>query len=388
MANTPSAAHRPLWRRILRQGTTIVFTLLAIALAIGLMILGQTVLADRAAEVEAPPATAPLAVTALPLTLEDGYHVTRRFPGQIEAAQRTTMAFEQGGTVAMIAVDEGATVQAGDLIARLDTRLIAAEQARLTAARRALEAQAELARRTTTRQTELRNRGFASNQAVDNVTLQLAELEARIAEIDASLVSVDLQLEKSQLHAPFDGTVATRLVDTGGAVGAGQTILSLVETAGAQMRVGLSPNIVAGLEDATNLEAVFAEDRYPVTLASVLPELDSATRTRTVLLDFEGGALPPLRETGTLILQQYVAERGAWVPLSALQDAPRGLWQVMILTETKGQMTVATEAVEVLFSDGARAYVRGTFADGTRIIPDGPHRVVAGQPVRLTAEAG
>ena len=383
-----TAPQKPLWRRILRQGVTLVFTLLMIGLAIGLMVLGQNVLADRAADVTPPDATTPMQVTTARLQLEDGYSVARHFPGQIEAGQRTTMAFEQGGTVAFLAVDEGDRVAPGTLIARLDTRLVEAEKTRLEAARRALEAQAELARRTTDRQTELRDRGFASAQAVDNVALQLAELEARIAEIDASLVSITLQLEKSELRAPFDATVSTRMVDTGGAVGAGQAILSLVETGGNQFRVGLTPDIVDALAETADFEALFDGKRYPLALASVLPELDSATRTRTVLLNFTGDDLPPLRDTGALVLHQEVAEKGAWVPLSALQDAPRGLWRLMTVPETAEKTQVGSEAVEVLFSDGARAYVRGSFENGARFITDGPHRVVTGQTVRLAEEAG
>ncbi len=383
----PATPQKPFWHRILRQGMTLVFTLLAIALAIGLMILGQMVLADRAADVDTPAATAPMTVSTARLTVEDGYRITRHFPGQIQAAQRTTMAFEQGGTVATLAVDEGDTVTQGALVARLDTRLIEADQTRLLASRRALEAQAELARRTTDRQAELRERGFASNQAVDDVALRLAELEARISEIDASLVSVALQLEKSELRAPFDAMIASREVDTGSAVGAGQAVLSLVESGGQQFRVGLTPDVVQTLSGTAAFEARFAGQSYPLTLHSVLPELDGATRTRTVLLDFEDGDLPPLRDIGTLVLDQYVAERGAWVPVSALQDAPRGLWQLLTLPEKAEDLTVGTEAVEVLFSDGARAYVRGTFSDGMRFIPDGPHRVVSGQTVALASGA-
>lgn len=380
--------HKPLWHRILRHGITLVFTLVIIGVAIGLMVLGQGVLADRASAVTPPEATSPMQVQTARLKIEDGYSVSRRFPGQIEAGQRTTMAFEQGGTVALLAVDEGDQVAPGTVVARLDTRLVEAERSRLQATRRALEAQAELARRTTNRQTELRDRGFASAQAVDNVALQLTELEARIAEIDASLVSVTLQLEKSELRAPFEATIAARMVDTGGAVGAGQAILSLVETGGQQFRVGLTPDIVGALSQTTKFEALFDGEKYPLALDSVLPELDSATRTRTVLLNFTGDNLPPLRDTGTLVLRQKVAERGAWVPLSALQDAPRGLWRLMTLPEAEGTTEVGSEAVEVLFSDGARAYVRGTFEDGAPFVTDGPHRVVKGQTVRIAGEAG
>ncbi|WP_222869507.1 Multidrug resistance protein MdtA [Roseobacter fucihabitans] len=376
-----TALSKPDLNLIVRQAGTRVFTLLLIGVAIGLVIVAQSHLAARAQAVTAPDATAPMAVLTAPLTLEDGYQVMRRFPGQIEASQRTNMAFEQGGTVAQLAVDEGDTVSAGALIARLDTRMIEAEQTRLGAVRRALEAQAELARRTTDRQTELRERGFASRQAVDNIALRLIELEARIAEIDASLISIALQLEKSELRAPFPATVSTRLVDTGGAVGAGQPILSLVQTHGQQFRVGLAPGVVDTLERSAAFEAVFAGTAYPLEFHAILPELDNATRTRTVLFNFTGDGLPPLRDIGTLALHQQVKERGAWVPLSALQDAPRGLWRLMIVP--KGASTVQSEAVEILFSDGERAFVRGTFAPGTRYITDGPHRVVKGQSVRV-----
>lgn len=373
---------KPLWRRILRQGVTLVCTLLVIAASIGLIVTAQSGLAQRAAEVVAPQATLPMQVATAQLNLENGYSVTRKFPGQIQAAQRTTMAFEQGGTLALLAVDEGDTIAAGTLIARLDTRLINAEQTRLTAVRRALEAQAELARRTTERQTELKDRGFASKQAVDNVALRLTELEARIAEIDASLASITLQLEKSELRAPFDATVSTRLVDTGGAVGAGQAILSLVETGGQQFRVGLTPGMVTALSEQSQFQVIFGGNSYELTYESILPELDSATRTRTVLFNIAGDDLPPLRDTGMLVMTQQVVERGAWVPLSALQDAPRGLWRLMTV-ENGTQATVQSEAVEVLFSDAERAYVRGTFKNGARYIIDGPHRVVKGQSVRI-----
>ncbi|MBW4708134.1 efflux RND transporter periplasmic adaptor subunit [Roseobacter sp. YSTF-M11] len=385
---TSAAADKPLWQRLIRQWLTLVFTLFMIGIAIGLMILGQSVLAERAAAVTPPQAAPAMHVQTDRLVLSEGYEVPRRFPGQIEAAQHTVMAFEQGGTIAHLAVDEGDRMTAGTVIARLDTRLIDADRTRLMAARRALEAQAELAKRTTRRQTELSERGFASLQAVDNVALRLAELEARIAEIDASLVSVDLQLEKSELRAPFDAMVSTRMVDTGSAVGSGQPVFSLVQASGQQFRVGLTPDALAALTSTNDVAAIFGNKRYPLRLNAVLPELDSATRTRTVLLDFVGSELPPLRDTGALVLTQMVTERGAWVPLAALQDAPRGLWRLMTVTDDGGQTQVQAEAVEVLFSDAERAYVRGTFREGMRYITDGPHRVVSGQTVSLLQEAG
>ncbi|MEP1353646.1 MAG: hypothetical protein ABJX32_10615 [Tateyamaria sp.] len=95
------------------------------------------------------------------------------------------------------------------------------ERSRLVASRDRLEAQAELSRRTTQRQTELRNRGFASDQAVGNVALALTAIEAQMAEVDAAITQVEVQLSQTELTAPFDGTIGARHVDPGAIVSVG-----------------------------------------------------------------------------------------------------------------------------------------------------------------------
>ena len=95
-------------------------------------------------------------------------------------------------------------------MARLDTRLLEAERSRLAASRAALEAQAERARRTAKRQAELRDRGFATDQAMDDISLDLARLEAEIDAVDAGIDAARIDLDKVILRAPFPGTVALR----------------------------------------------------------------------------------------------------------------------------------------------------------------------------------
>ncbi|MEL6794546.1 MAG: efflux RND transporter periplasmic adaptor subunit, partial [Pseudomonadota bacterium] len=253
------------------------------------MVFGRGVLADRAAAVETPEAAPVVSVAVAPLRFEDGFESDRRFPGQIQAGQRTVMAFEDAGQVAEIMVDEGDSVAVGDPVARLDTRLLEAERARLVASRGAMEAQAELARRTSDRQEALRERGHASSQTLDDITLRLAEATARIAEIDAAIAAIDVRLDKAVLTAPFDADVAERMIDTGSMASPGAPVASLVEAGARRFRVGLSPEAAAALTSDRVYEARFAGRLYPVALSAVLPELDPATRTRVALFDFFPG---------------------------------------------------------------------------------------------------
>lgn len=372
-----------IYKTALRLAVTGTVTAAAVAISVGLVAGGRAALASRAAHAIPPPAAAPTTAKVSRFLLEDGYSVERAFTGQIETSQRTAAAFEFGGTIAAVFVEEGDAVEAGAPLARLDTRLLDTERDRLLAARTAAQAQADLAARTTERQTALQARGVASSQALDAASLGAAELTARIAEIDASLRGVAIRLEKATLTAPFAGTVAARHLDLGASAEPGRPLLTLIESAAPLFRVGLPPDAIAAIP-AGGVVAIRVGGRdLRGRLRAVLPELDAATRTQTALFEVTGDALPAWRSVGTLILTDRVAARGAWAPLSALEAGPRGLWRVLTVVERDGETVAGAEAVEILHATAERAFVRGTVADGALIIADGTHRVAPGQILQV-----
>lgn len=93
--------------------------------------------------------------------------------------------------------------------------------------------------------------------------------------------------------------------------------------------------------------------------------------------DVVSGPVPPDGSTGEIALTQSVAQAGAWVPLAALRQGPRGTWT--LVTVENG--VAGVEAAEILHLEGDGAFVRGTFEDGASFLPAGTHRVVPGQAV-------
>ena len=85
-------------------------------------------------------------------------------------------------------------------------------------------------------------------------------------------------------------------------------------------------------------------------------------------------------------LKSTVEERGAWVPLAALKEGRRGLWTILSTTTDGDIQVVAPEAVELLYATANKAFVRGTFEDGARIISRGTGRIVPGQRIALAKE--
>ena len=133
-SRTPS-----LTRRALKTTVTFLSTSMTAALAVGLVVAGSSLIADRAESVGLPDVAPPVTVTAKVLTREPGYNVIRSFVGQLEAAQQADLAFEAGGTLDEVLVEEGARVAQGEVLARMDTRVLTTERKAMQAARAALD---------------------------------------------------------------------------------------------------------------------------------------------------------------------------------------------------------------------------------------------------------
>lgn len=358
---------------------------LFIFLAVASVAAGQIALAQRAGSQSGLEAVAPALIATARIKIQDEFELTRAFVGQLEPAQRTDLAFELGGTINAILVEEGERVEAGQLIATLDTDLLQAERRRAEAARQALAAQVELAALTDERQRALQQRGFVSAQASDAATLGLAELTARISEIDAGLEEINIRIGKARITAPFAARVSMRYLDRGSNARPGQPVVALAESVEAQFRVGLVPAAVNALQADEPVEIRIDGTPYSGRLFAILPELDPATRTMTVVFRISDDRLPAYRTTGTVLLPETVTARGAWVPISALVAGPRAVWQLKVPEPFGDDYIVATESVEILFAAADRAFVRGSFPDDARYMVDGTHRVVPGQRVRISA---
>jgi RND family efflux transporter MFP subunit len=371
-------AERPILHRIGHFVITVCF-IGAAGLAV---VSGSHILTDRANAAPAADIAIAVPVSVSTITFEDHYIIQRRFLGQIEAGANAIMSFELGGRLAFVNIDEGDVVAKGDIIAQLDTDLLMAERARLQASRDATSAQLEFAQSRLTRAAELQADGFSSRDTLDQARATRDELTSRIAEIDALVVSNTINIDKSVLTAPFDGRVASRLAEDTDTLAAGQPVLTLIETGGATVRVGLP--LALSTTDLEHVTININGELYPATLHRLRPDVDPVTRTRTALFRVKGDVAVTFGQTATLLIETEVAAQGTWVSLDALQQGSGSIWTVLVVQDN----IVRTAAVEVLHAQSDRAYVQGTFDAQAKIIDTGAHRVVPGQQVTLMDEQG
>lgn len=378
---SPRTSSRPRLGRLARRTATLLGTVAFAGAAGTLVWLGAERIAANASVSPETTARPPLPVETAPLVPSAFYEEVVQYPGRVETRQRVGLGFETGGTLAEVTVDEGAVVGAGAVIARLDTRALEAERAAQAARIAALEAERELARLTADRQRELLERKQVSAQRHDEARLAVARIEAEIAAARAGLAGIDVALDKSVIRAPFDGRVAARFADTGARLGGGAPVVDLLEAGAMQFRAGVPVETAATLAAGDRAEVEIGGRTVTATVARIRADVDPATRTRDVILSLPGDAAFAEAALGTLALRDRVAQEGVWVPAAALVEGVRGLWTLYLVEETGDGPRARREAVELLHSDGARAYVRGAFGGAGAVVAAGPHRIADGQAI-------
>jgi len=121
--------------------------------------------------------------------------------GQTQASREVGLKAQTAGRVIEIFIEEGVPVETGDIIARLDME---DRQEKLEQAQANLNDQTILYEAAQ----ELRKEGFQSEQ-------QFQAAESRYYEAKALLRAAALDIEHTQIKAPFDGILNTRMVEVG-----------------------------------------------------------------------------------------------------------------------------------------------------------------------------
>ena len=335
-------------------------------------------------------------VAATTLNSQQHYTIPRRYTGVVKAQQSADLGFELIGKVIKLYADEGEQVTAGTVLAELDTQLLQRERDQLHAQIKETEAQLTLTQKTLQRINSLKAKGYASSQQKDELISQSDALKATLERLDVALAANQTRLDKSRLIAPFTGVISRRFIDTGVIVTNGAPVLRLLETTAMEARIGLP---VAKLDEITIDQIValeIADQPLNGKVIAIGSDVDATTRTVTTRIALSQP--PQYVVDGTLIdllLTETVAAQGFWVPMTALSDGIRGLWNVYLLEPvpvaepvTKTNLyQIATRDVQIEYTDSENAYVTGISAANIAIVEAGLQRLVPGQIVRWSQDS-
>jgi RND family efflux transporter MFP subunit len=220
---------------------------------------------------------------------------------------------------------------------------------------------------------------------------QVQAQEALLKQIDARLHALDVELQHSQLKAPFAGTIVERLAAVGTVVSPAQPVLRLLEDTNLEARVGVPPDAAATLTLGSVQSLQVGRTVLKAQVSALVPELDSATRTVMVVLHLprRQDNMVLAGQVARLQLTETVESAGFWLPITALSKGPHGLWSCFALVPAGGTepslFRTEYRSLEVLYTANERVFVRGLLQEGDRIVSSGVHRLVAAQLVRPAA---
>jgi len=160
---------------------------------------------------QAPPPTTVTVSAPLQKEVVDRHELTAR----LEAAQSVEIQARVGGALLSVHFEDGAEVQAGDLLFKIDPATYEAEWARAEADRQRIEAQRNLASREFNRAQQLLESRTISPEEHEQRGLRVHELDAALLAAEAAVRLARIRLDHTEVRAPISGVMGRRLVTPG-----------------------------------------------------------------------------------------------------------------------------------------------------------------------------
>ncbi|WP_084628118.1 efflux RND transporter periplasmic adaptor subunit [Silanimonas lenta] len=294
--------------------------LAGLRLALAALALPFLLVACGAGEEAGPPPRPVLVQQPEPAT-----DAVQAFAGEIRARHETPLSFRVGGKVARRLVEVGDRVAEGQVLAELDAEDLRLNREAAQAQLAAAEADARLAAAEFERVKVLFERQLVSRSLFDARRSALDAANSRVAQARAQLDVAGNQAAYGQLRAPAAGVIATRSVEAGQVVAAGQTVFGLAEDGEREVAIALPEAAVGRFEvgQAVAVELWAAPGRrVPGRIREIAPAADPAARTYAarVTLELPADVRVELGQSAR-VYAANAAAAALGVPLSALTEA-------------------------------------------------------------------
>lgn len=257
-------------------------------------------------EANAAPAATAAKTPAAPARVEPSDEVIASGPVTVE--NQVEMIAEREGTIAQVEADLGTEVRAGQSLARLDDRQLAAQREALEAKMRSItadvknwEALREVAESERQRADAMWKAQLITQQERERAgyKAEAAKFEAdrereNLNQAQADLRALEIELAKMRVKAPFAGVVARRYVTTGQRVSKGEKLFWISATAPMRVRFMLPERYLGKVRSGTELvlsrggEGVGTDARQGAKVVRISPVVDPASGTIEAIAELTG----------------------------------------------------------------------------------------------------
>lgn len=286
--------------------------------------------------------------------------------GTLTARDSVVLRAEVAGRIVALNFQEGQEVKQGQIVVQLDDSMADAQVQQAQANLRLTDSQLR-------RAGQLANQGFISAQAKDEASSKHAvqQAELRLAKV---------QLDKTQIRAPFTGIAGLKMISVGDYVSPGAELVNIEDIHSLSVDFSVPEQYLAGLKVgmpvSLRLDAFPGEVRMG-ELSVISPQVDAAARTIRLRarIDNQDGSLRP----GLFVRVglQMGTEQALMVPETAL--APAGQQQYIYLVKDG---KVSRREITIGVRRDAWVQVIGeALQAGDAVIVSGLQKITDGSPV-------
>lgn len=305
-----------------------------------------------------------VAVTSLtPATIERHY----RGAGTLRALRAADLVALQPGVVLELKAEEGDTVAAGQLLARLDGRSF-----QLQAARDRLSA--KNASQELERLEQLR--GVLSHEELDK---QRYAAESALASAQVSRH----QASQTTVSAPFAGTITRRHIDVGNLATTQKSLYTIADLGALDLDLHVPEREASTVQPGAPATIELQDgSRFEARVERRAPVVDALTGTVKFIVrahTFPAAAVPGAFARATLRVD--IREAAPSVPRGAIVEV-EGAPHVYVVEEGRARR----RPVELGLVGEERVEIRGGIPEGAAIVVDAGTGIAEGMPVRAVAE--
>ena len=310
-------------------------------------------------------------------------------PGTIQAFIDAPIYARTNGYLKRWHADIGARVQAGQLLAEIDTPELDQQLLQARADLSTAQANARLAQTTAERYRDLIQSDSVSRQDLDNAN---GNLEAREAAVESARANVK-RLEQLQafrrIEAPFAGVITARNTDIGALIDSGSNAKELFHVAAVnKLRVFVNVPQVYSRAARAGLSADLTLKEYPGrrfsgTLARTANAIEVASRTLLTEIDVDNPRNELLPGSYAEVhIKLPTATTTLQLPVDALIFKGDGLQVATVDAQNHVALLTVTSGRDF----GDTVEILSGLSGGERVISNPPDSLTPGDTVRVVAE--
>lgn len=311
----------------------------------------------------------------------------RERTGTLQSKQEIEVFNQEEGRIISLPFYEGDRVRKGDVIAKLDDRLLRSQLARTQALR--VKAQKDVKR----------IRGLANKQMTAQAELTGLETELVVAQADEQILKT--RLEYATIVASIDGVISQRLSESGNIAERYTHLLTISDQSSLTTQVSVSELLINTLQKGAqvdvDIDALQLQEPIKANIQRIHPNLDPLTRTGIVeiaLSPVPQGARPGQLARVTLRSQK---SKRLMIPFSALRRSSEGEYVFVVDENVKAKKVQVLSGlridnnVEVIkgLSEGQKVITRGftNLRDNKTVVvvPSTPSTLEVSAPVSNTS---